>query len=307
MAAAKSASDGYRRVPGESRCVAEVGVESRCSQERLGRYATEVQAIAAKEVSLHECHPGTEGGGASRGDQPGSAGAEDDEVVAWSGLRVLPSRRPRVGQQLGVVGVVRQQRGARLGVVGLGHRLLDLNHPLRNPARRSAGHDGRTFAHQAPEEPRAVVLDHQGHRSLVQPVVLRGEPTAASPVAGVEAGVEARQQPVRAKDFRISARKMPKRGQDDFRCEGQGSDGRPGREGPIIGSERDAPGHVAVELPLDTPFRSLLREAGAEAGCEPPAILTVPLEPHWVAPTRTAAELRSLGGCSRSSQTVSPA
>src|SRR4029077_3303920 len=78
---------------------------------------------------------------------------------------------------------------------------------------------------------------------------------------------------------------MPKRSKDDFRCEGQRSDGRPGREGPIIGSERDSPGHVAVELPLDTPFRSLLREAGAEAGCEPPAILTVPLEPHWVAPS----------------------
>src|SRR4029077_13811799 len=78
---------------------------------------------------------------------------------------------------------------------------------------------------------------------------------------------------------------MPKRSKDDFRCEGQRSDGRPRREGPIIGSERDSPGHVVVELPLDTAFRSLLREAGAEAGGEPPAILTVPLEPHWVAPS----------------------
>ena len=129
-----------------------------------------------------------------------------------------------------------------------------------------------------------VILDHQGHWSLVQPVVLRGEPTAAGAVAGVEAGVEAGQQPVRAEDFRIGVQGMPKRGQDDFRCEGQGSDGRPGREGPVIGSEGDSPGHVAVELPLDTPFRSLLREAGTEAGGEPPAILTVPLEPHWVAP-----------------------
>ena len=103
---------GHRRVPGESRRVAEIGVEPRRAQERLGRYAAEVQAIAAEEVPFHQRHLGAEGGGAGRGDQPGGAGAEDDEVVAGGGLRVLPARRPRVGQQLGVVGVVRQQRGA---------------------------------------------------------------------------------------------------------------------------------------------------------------------------------------------------
>jgi len=65
-----------------------------------------------------------------------------------------------------------------------------------------------------------VILDHQGHWSLVQPVVLRGEPTALRPVAGVEASVEACQQAVRVEDIRISVQEMPERGQDDLRCEG---------------------------------------------------------------------------------------
>ena len=184
---------GHRRAPGESRRVAEVGVESRCSQERLGRYAAEVQAIAAEEVPFHQCHPGAEGGGASRGDQPGSAGAEDDEVVAGSGLRVLPvppaacwpaARRRR-----------RRSAAARsVTRCGRPRSSVARSQPSLAESRAAeAGHDRRTFAHQAPEEPRAVVLDHQGYRSLVEPVVLRGEPTAASPVAGVEAGVEAGQ------------------------------------------------------------------------------------------------------------------
>ena len=86
MAAAKSACEGTRRAPGESRRVVEVGVEPRGAQQSLGRYAAEVQAIAAQEVLFHQRHLGAEGGGAGRGDQPGGACAEDDEVVAGGGL-----------------------------------------------------------------------------------------------------------------------------------------------------------------------------------------------------------------------------
>ena len=50
---------------------------------------------------------GAEGGRAGRGDQPGGAGAKDDEGVAGGGLRVRPVRWSHVGQQLGVADVVR--------------------------------------------------------------------------------------------------------------------------------------------------------------------------------------------------------
>ena len=103
------------------------------------------------------------------------------------------------------------------------------------------------------------------------------------PVAGVEAGVEAGQEPVLAEGFRISVPVVPERGQDDLGCEGKGRGGCPGRQGSIVGSKGNSPGYVAVELPLDAPLRALLREAGAEAGGEPPTVLTVPLEPHGVA------------------------
>ena len=161
-----------------------------------------------------------------------------------------------------------------------------------------AGH----VAHQVPEEPRAVVLDHQGHRSLVEPVVLRGEPPPVRAVAGVEAGVEAGEEPVRADDFRIGVAEVPQRGQDDLRREGQGRDDRPGRQRPIIGSERDSPGHVAVELPLDASFAALLREAGAGPGGDAPAVLAVPFEPLGIAQRVLLLDQRSPGGCSRSSQ-----
>ena len=97
----------HRRAPGESRRVVEVGVEPRRAQERLGGNAAEVQAVAAHQVLFHQRYPGAEGGGAGRGDQPGGAGAKDDEVVTGGGLRVRPVRWSHVGQQLGVADVVR--------------------------------------------------------------------------------------------------------------------------------------------------------------------------------------------------------
>ena len=145
---------GHRCAPGESRGVVEVGVEPRGAQERLGGDAAKVEAIAAQEVLLHQRHLGAEGGGAGRGDQPGGAGAEDDEVVAGGGLRVRPVRRPHVRQQLGVGGIVREQRGARLGGARGASIATILSHPLRNPARRSpatmAGHS-RMRRQRSPE------------------------------------------------------------------------------------------------------------------------------------------------------------
>src|SRR6185295_3713069 len=52
---------------------------------------------------------------------------------------------------------------------------------------------------------------------------------------------------------------------------------------PIIRTEGDSPRHITVELSLDAPFRSLLREPGAGPRGDALAVLPIPLAPQGIA------------------------
>ena len=74
----------------------------RRTNQRLRRYAPDVQTIAAHEVAFHQRDSRSQAGGPRRGDEPGCACPDNDQVVTGSGLWVLPIARVNIRQQLGV-------------------------------------------------------------------------------------------------------------------------------------------------------------------------------------------------------------
>jgi hypothetical protein len=83
---------------------------------RLRRHAADVQAVAAEEMALDERHAGAEAGSAGRGDEPGRARPDDEEVVGARRRRVLPPRRVDLCNEppvLLVVGKDERAHGAR--------------------------------------------------------------------------------------------------------------------------------------------------------------------------------------------------
>ncbi len=61
---------------------ANVADRSRRPDHGLRGHAADVEAVAAHEIALDECHASAETGGARRRHQAGSAGADHDQVVA---------------------------------------------------------------------------------------------------------------------------------------------------------------------------------------------------------------------------------
>src|SRR6185436_1361769 len=101
-------------------------------------------------------------------------------------------------------------------------------------------------------------------------------------LSGIERRVEAGQKTV-PKDLRVRVPDVLQRGQNDLRRERQGGGDRPGRQGPVVRPERDAPGDVAIKVPLDAPLLPLPGETGTGAGGHAPAILAKPFESLRVA------------------------
>src|SRR5258708_27796815 len=80
---------GY--VDAEPRGVANFGGGARGTNDRLGRDATKIKAVATHQIALDNRDLRPEPGGA-RGDyQSRGAGADDDQVVARRGRRIDPS------------------------------------------------------------------------------------------------------------------------------------------------------------------------------------------------------------------------
>jgi hypothetical protein len=78
------------------------------SQPGLRRHATYVQAIPSEEILLDEPDLGTEARRSNRHDEPRSASAQDDKVVAACRLWVLPVRGPNMIAENTIVFVSRQ-------------------------------------------------------------------------------------------------------------------------------------------------------------------------------------------------------
>jgi hypothetical protein len=72
------------------------------ADDGLGGHAAPVQAVAAQQVALDQGRLAAHAGCGDGADQAGRAGADDHQVVAALGARVLVLRRVRVGHQRAV-------------------------------------------------------------------------------------------------------------------------------------------------------------------------------------------------------------
>ena len=62
-------------------CAFCIGQKTRRADQRLGRHAARVQAVAAHPVGLDQGYPCLDRGGDIRADQPGRAGTDHDKIT----------------------------------------------------------------------------------------------------------------------------------------------------------------------------------------------------------------------------------
>ena len=89
------------------------------ADETLRRDATDIEAVAAEQVPLHQRHPGADARRSGGGHEPRGAGAQNHQVVTFRGLRISPVGRMDVGDEFFVVSVFGKHPSH--GVNGLRH------------------------------------------------------------------------------------------------------------------------------------------------------------------------------------------
>src|SRR5262249_12607070 len=90
----------------ELRSVANLGGRPGGSEQCLGRYAADIEAVAPQEFALDQRHPGAQPGGTGGRDQPGGARTDHYQVVLGGRFRADPVRRVDVGHQSDVMFVL---------------------------------------------------------------------------------------------------------------------------------------------------------------------------------------------------------
>src|SRR5688572_10382324 len=143
------------------------------------------------------------------------------------------------------------------------------------PGAPQPGRDEGTVAHQAPDQLRAVVLDHHHHDSLIESVV-----AARYPRAGVRADksrIEAAGASLTGQHLRIARSHAAYRGKDDLWGERQRRQYPGTGQRSVIRSVRHPTGGIAEQA------ARLVRHLGhlvarAVTGREAPAVLVVPNE-----------------------------
>src|SRR6516162_3078518 len=83
--------------------VANLGGGPGGSDQCLGRYAADIEAVAPQEFALNQRHPGAQPGGTGGRDQPGGARTDHYQVVPRGRFRADPVRRVDVGHQSAVM------------------------------------------------------------------------------------------------------------------------------------------------------------------------------------------------------------
>ena len=83
------------------------------SDQGFRRHATAVEAVAPHELALDEGDLCPESSGTGRGNESGGSGADDDQVVAVCGNRVLPARWVDIAEKFLVVGIAGKESGNR--------------------------------------------------------------------------------------------------------------------------------------------------------------------------------------------------
>src|SRR5207253_3785438 len=76
--------------------IAHLGYSPSRPDQRLGRYAADIETIAAQEFAFDQGDLGAEPGSTGSGDQSRRAGADHNEVVPTRGRRANPVRRVHV-------------------------------------------------------------------------------------------------------------------------------------------------------------------------------------------------------------------
>src|SRR6516165_2868868 len=105
--------------------VANLGGGPGGSDQCLGRYAADIEAVAPQELALDQRHPGAQPGGTGGRDQPGGARTDHYQVVPGGRFRADPVRRVDVSHQSAVMFV--------LGKHFHGHELSSLPENSRAP------------------------------------------------------------------------------------------------------------------------------------------------------------------------------
>jgi hypothetical protein len=94
--------------------------------------------------------------------------------------------------------------------------LPKLQPPTRESRLAKTLNEKRAFLHQFPEKSRAVVLDHDNYRPLIQPVVPFGDPSSPLLILIIEGWIKAALETVLAGHFGVYIIEVLKRRQDDL-------------------------------------------------------------------------------------------
>src|SRR5208282_813414 len=135
---------------------------------------------------------------------------------------------------------------------GLSPRITELQPASGKACPTQTGQDWRATAHDLPQQPGAMILDHQHHRTLIDAEVIRRNPPAGRTAFYGERLIERRQESVFSHHAQIQLGKIAHSRYDNLRSERQGGDDHPGCDGAVIGTEGGAASGVVEELALNT-------------------------------------------------------
>src|SRR4029453_11069237 len=146
--------------------------------------------------------------------------------------------------------------------------------PPPNPPPPQAGHDVRGLAHDVPDQPGAVVFDHQNHRALVDAKVERCDPSTSRAVRHFVRPVERWLEAVLVRHAKMEPSHGTDGRHDDLRRERERGNDRPRRDGAVVGAVWHSAGVVVEEFTVDA-VHGPLHPAGTIGRRDSPAEFTV--------------------------------
>src|ERR1019366_5594775 len=149
--------------------------------------------------------------------------------------------------------------------------------------------DIRALPYQFPNQPRAIVLDHQNDDPLVEPEIALGDP-AGWPIAR-QSRVESARQSRILDHFWIARAKMAQRRQSNFRREWQRREYRTRVDGTVIGPIRHTARGIAEKTAFPTVDLQCL-ETGPLVCRDTPTVLAIAFKPERITPCVFALHIR---------------
>lgn len=196
--------------------VPEVRLEPGGPEDRLGGDAARREAVPSHEVALDERDAGAELGGRGRRDEAGrfplrsrragSAGRARGFSTRADGRSRAASCRARPPG----IPVVRSRHRGPLYRASREPPSPRASHPSTSKARAAQAGDERfALSKQAPDEARALVLEHEEQRPLLDSERRRGDPEAGAALGVLERRIEAPQPAPFVQDLRVGLEESP--------------------------------------------------------------------------------------------------